>query len=309
MRDIRITRRTFLAAAAAGTAGLLLPRLARADHHEGALAAAMAASPLVYVSPLKKDGSESTCHGEVWFVADGKDALVVTAHDRWKARSVAAGLDRARLWVGDFGVWTNADGKWKTHEGSVGRHWSGGKVHFLDEDGSEITEPRKEGAIYFEAPPDPAARFKYHKDDAKTAGTYRGDLFTIGDIGYQDEEGYVYLTDRQSNMIISGGVNIYPQETENHLVTHPKVHDVAVIGVPNADLGEEVKAVVVPAPGATPGPELEHELIEHCRKGIAHYKCPRTVDFVDALPRTETGKMQKRKVRDRYWEGRGGKLV
>jgi long-chain acyl-CoA synthetase len=199
--------------------------------------------------------------------------------------------------------------EWLTHEGSVGRHWAGGKVHFLDEDGGEVTEPRKEGAIYFEAPPDPAARFKYHKDDAKTASTYRGDLFTIGDIGYQDEEGYVYLTDRQSNMIISGGVNIYPQETENHLITHPKVHDVAVIGVPNADLGEEVKAVVVPAPGTSAGPELEHELIEHCRKGIAHYKCPRTIDFVDALPRTETGKMQKRKVRDRYWEGRSGKLV
>ncbi|HVH05368.1 MAG TPA: AMP-binding protein, partial [Myxococcota bacterium] len=179
--------------------------------------------------------------------------------------------------------------EWLAHEGSVGRHWAGGKVHFLDEDGAEITEPRKEGAIYFEAPPDPAARFKYHKDDAKTAGTYRGDLFTIGDIGYQDEEGYVYLTDRQSNMIISGGVNIYPQETENHLITHPKVHDVAVIGVPNADLGEEVKAVVVPAPGAAPGPEHEHELIEFCRQGIAHYKGPRTVDFDDALPRTETG--------------------
>jgi hypothetical protein len=113
MQEITITRRTFLAAAAAGTAGLLLPRAARADHHE-ALAAAMAASPLVYVSPLKKDGSESTCHGEVWFVADGKDALVVTAHDRWKAKSVASGLDRARLWVGDFGVWKSADGKWKT---------------------------------------------------------------------------------------------------------------------------------------------------------------------------------------------------
>ena len=114
MHDITITRRGFLVAAAAGTAGLLLPRLARADHHEGALAAAMAASPLVYVSPLKKDGAESTCHGEVWFAADGKDALVVTAHDRWKAKSVAAGLDRARLWVGDFGTWKSADGKWKT---------------------------------------------------------------------------------------------------------------------------------------------------------------------------------------------------
>jgi acyl-CoA synthetase (AMP-forming)/AMP-acid ligase II len=198
---------------------------------------------------------------------------------------------------------------WLTHEGSVGRHWAGGKVHVLDEDGREIEQPGREGAIYFEAPPEPTARFRYHKDDAKTAGTYRGDLFTIGDIGYLDEEGFLYLTDRQSNMIISGGVNIYPQETENHLITHAKVHDVAVIGVPHAEMGEEVKAVVVPAPGAAPGPALEHELIEFCRAGIAHYKCPRTIDFVDALPRTETGKMQKRKLRDRYWEGRGGRLV
>jgi len=199
--------------------------------------------------------------------------------------------------------------EWLEHEGSVGRHWAGGKVHILDEEGREIETPRREGAIYFEAPPDPAARFRYYKDDKKTEGTYRGDLFTIGDIGYLDEEGYLYLTDRQSNMIISGGVNIYPQETESHLITHPKVHEVAVIGVPNAELGEEVKAVVVPSPGAEPGPALAAELIEFCRAGIAHYKCPRSVDFVEDPPRTETGKMQKRKLRDRYWEGHGSRLV
>jgi hypothetical protein len=113
MHEIRIARRTFLAATAAGAASLLLPRRARADHHEGALAAAMAASPLVYVSPLKKDGSESTCHGEMWFAADGKDVLVVTSNKGWRARSLGAGLDRARLWVGDFGVWRNAGEKWK----------------------------------------------------------------------------------------------------------------------------------------------------------------------------------------------------
>jgi hypothetical protein len=114
VHDASVTRRTFLFATAAGAAALWLPSRARADHHEGPLAAAMAASPLVYVCPLKKDGSESTCHGEVWFVADGKDVLVVTAHDRWKAKAAGAGLDRARLWVGDFGVWKNADEKWKT---------------------------------------------------------------------------------------------------------------------------------------------------------------------------------------------------
>ncbi len=198
---------------------------------------------------------------------------------------------------------------WLAHKGSVGRHWANGKIHVLDEDGSEIVEPRREGAIYFEAPPAQEARFRYHKDDEKTAKTYRGDLFTIGDIGYLDEDGFLYLTDRQSNMIISGGVNIYPQETESHLVMHPKVHDVAVIGVPSEEMGEEVKAVVVPVSGVAAGPELARELIAFCREGIAHYKCPRSIDFVETLPRTETGKMAKRLLRDRYWQGHEGRLV
>jgi acyl-CoA synthetase (AMP-forming)/AMP-acid ligase II len=196
---------------------------------------------------------------------------------------------------------------WLDHPGSVGRHWSGGKVWILDEEGREVAEARAEGAVFFEAPT--SGRFSYHKDDEKTRNSYRGDLFTIGDIGYLDEEGYLYLTDRQSNMIISGGVNVYPQETESHLIVHPKVDDVAVIGVPNEEMGEEVKAVVIPAPAATPGPELERELIEYCRAGIAHYKCPRSVDFVEELPRTETGKMAKRVLRERYWQGRDGRLV
>jgi long-chain acyl-CoA synthetase len=144
--------------------------------------------------------------------------------------------------------------EWKTHQGSVGRHWA-------------------------------------------------------GDIGYVDDEGYLYLTDRQSNMIISGGVNIYPQETENHLIVHPKIEDVAVIGVPNEEMGEEVKAVVIPSADAEPGPELERELIDYCRAGIAHYKCPRSIDFATELPRTETGKMAKRKLRDHYWEGHASRLV
>jgi long-chain acyl-CoA synthetase len=199
--------------------------------------------------------------------------------------------------------------EWKTHQGSVGRHWAGGKVWILDEEGEEITQPYEEGAIYFEASPDPDGRFAYHKDAEKTASTYRGNLFTIGDIGYVDDEGYLYLTDRQSNMIISGGVNIYPQETENHLIVHPKIEDVAVIGVPNEEMGEEVKAVVIPSADAEPGPELERELIDYCRAGIAHYKCPRSIDFATELPRTETGKMAKRKLRDHYWEGHASRLV
>jgi len=196
--------------------------------------------------------------------------------------------------------------EWQKRPGSVGRHWTGGRIHILDEEGREIEEPRREGAVYFEAPPDPSQRFAYHKDEDKTRSAYRGELFTLGDIGMLDEDGYLFLTDRQSNMIISGGVNIYPQETESHLMMHPRVHDVAVIGVPDEEMGEAVKAVVVPTAEAAPGPELERELIDFCRSGIAHYKCPRSVDFAEELPRTETGKMQKRKLRDRYWADRGG---
>jgi acyl-coenzyme A synthetase/AMP-(fatty) acid ligase len=194
-------------------------------------------------------------------------------------------------------------GEWLEHKGSVGRHWTKGTIHILDEEGEEAAQGQ-DGAVYFEAAADPAARFSYHKDEAKTAESYRGDLYTIGDIGHLDEEGFLYLTDRQANMIISGGVNIYPQETENHLLMHPKVDDVAVIGVPNDEMGEEVKAVVVPTDGAEAGPALETELIDYCRAGIAHFKAPRSIDFTDELPRTETGKMQKRKLRDRYWGGK-----
>jgi acyl-CoA synthetase (AMP-forming)/AMP-acid ligase II len=199
--------------------------------------------------------------------------------------------------------------EWLAHPGSVGRHWAGGKLHILDEEGNEIEQPNRDGAIYFEASPDESARFRYYKDDEKTRTTYRGHLFTLGDIGHLDADGFLYLTDRQSNMIISGGVNIYPQETENVLISHPKVTDVAVIGVPNDEMGEEVKAVVIPARGVAPGPELEHELIEHCRAQIAHYKCPRSIDFADDLPRQPTGKLYKRLIRAKYWEGRESALV
>jgi len=199
--------------------------------------------------------------------------------------------------------------EWLEHPGSVGRHWAGGKLHILDDEGREIETPRTEGAVYFEAPQDPKRRFKYYKDDEKTAGIYRGDLFTLGDIGYLDEDGYLYLTDRKSNMIISGGVNIYPQETENCLLAHPQVDDVAVIGVPNEEMGEEIKAVVIPAAGAAAGPDLERELIEYCRAAIAHYKCPRSIDFTEELPRLPTGKLLKRRIRQKYWEGHEGSLV
>jgi long-chain acyl-CoA synthetase len=185
--------------------------------------------------------------------------------------------------------------EWLAHPGTVGRPVMG-VVHVLDEQGDELPVGET-GQIWFESP----ARFEYHNDPVKTADTFndRG-WSSLGDIGHVDADGFVYLTDRASHMIISGGVNIYPQEIENELALHPSVLDVAVIGVPNPDFGEEVKAVVVAAAGAEPGQELEAELIEYCRQRIAKYKCPVSVDFVDELPRLPTGKLLKRYLRERY---------
>ena len=185
--------------------------------------------------------------------------------------------------------------EWLAHPGTVGKPLIG-IAHILDEDGNELPT-REPGQIWFESP----MRFEYHNDPEKTANAFndRG-WSSLGDVGYLDDDGYLYLTDRISHMIISGGVNIYPQEVEDALTLHPSIEDVAVIGVPNPDYGEEVKAVVVPAADTTAGPELERELIAHCRGRIAHYKCPRSVDFVDELPRLPTGKLLKRKLRDRY---------
>ena len=142
--------------------------------------------------------------------------------------------------------------------------------------------------------------FRYFKDDDKTTAAYRGEYFTLGDMGYMDEDGYLFLTDRSANLIISGGVNIYPAEVDAVLLEHPAVADAATIGVPNEEWGEEVKAVVELARGAIGRPELAAELIDFCRARLAHYKCPRSVDFVDALPRHENGKLYKRLLRERY---------
>lgn len=187
--------------------------------------------------------------------------------------------------------------EWLRKPGTVGR-LATGVVHILDDHGNEL--PRGEaGTIYFESPT--AASFTYHGDPARTAAsrTDRG-WATMGDIGYLDEDGYLFLTDRKAFMIISGGVNVYPQEVENLLAGHPDVADVAVFGVPDSDMGEVVKAVVQPAAGVEPTPALASALIAYCRAHLATIKCPRSVDFETALPRLPTGKLHKAALRDRY---------
>ncbi|OPC83691.1 acyl-CoA synthetase [Embleya scabrispora] len=187
--------------------------------------------------------------------------------------------------------------EWLTHRGTVGRAILG-TLHVCDEQGRELPVG-EDGVVYFADGP----QFTYHEDPAKTeAGRDPGGRgwTTLGDIGHLDADGFLYLTDRQSHLIISGGVNIYPQEVENLLALHPAIADVAVLGVPDADLGEQVKAVVQPAEGAVPGPELAEELIAYCRARLAHYKCPRSVDFRPSLPRRPTGKLYKRLLVEEY---------
>ncbi|GAT11844.1 acyl-CoA synthetase [Mycolicibacterium novocastrense] len=193
--------------------------------------------------------------------------------------------------------------EWLAHPGSVGRPVN--PVHVVAEDGTELP-PGEAGELFFEGGP----AFEYFKDPEKTASVANEHGWrSLGDVGYVDDEGYLYLTDRSTFMIVSGGVNIYPQEAENLLVTHPKLVDAAVFGVPNAEFGEEVKAVVQPAGGVAVGPALEQELIEYCRSRLAAYKCPRTIDFEPDLPRDPNGKLYKRRLRDRYWQGHTSRIV
>jgi acyl-CoA synthetase (AMP-forming)/AMP-acid ligase II len=185
---------------------------------------------------------------------------------------------------------------WLTHRGSVGRSVTV-PPRILDDNGDEV--PRGEvGTIYFE----PLGSFSYHKAPEKTAESRsKQGWLTVGDVGYLDDEDYLYLTDRKAFMIISGGVNIYPQEVENLLICHDEVADVAVFGVPDEEFGEAVKAVVQPQDWAAQGPELEERLIAHCREQLSHVKCPRSIDFEQELPRYPNGKLYKRLLRDRYW--------
>jgi acyl-CoA synthetase (AMP-forming)/AMP-acid ligase II len=185
--------------------------------------------------------------------------------------------------------------EWLERPGTVGRSLMG-IVHILDDDGVEVPIGEA-GQVWFESP----TKFEYHNDPQKTADAFndRG-WSSLGDIGRLDADGYLFLTDRSVDMIISGGVNIYSQEVENELVLHPSVVDVAVIGVPNTDYGEAVKAVVVPLDWPHHDPDLGTQLIAHCRAQLAHYKCPTSVDLVETLPRLPTGKLLKRELRESY---------
>ncbi len=189
--------------------------------------------------------------------------------------------------------------EWLRKPGSVGRA-SWGTIHICNDAGNELSAG-EQGIVYFEGGWD----FKYLGDEEKTrdARNPRHPTWsTLGDVGFLDEDGYLFLTDRKSYMIISGGVNIYPQEVENLLITHPRVADAAVIGVPNPDFGEEVKAVVQPLDPADATPAFAAELIAFCKEHLSPIKCPRSVDFDPALPRLDNGKLYKRLIKDRYWK-------
>jgi long-chain acyl-CoA synthetase len=193
--------------------------------------------------------------------------------------------------------------EWLAHPGSVGRPTS--ECHIVGDNGEELP-PGEAGLVYFAG----GRPFEYHNDPEKTASvTNERGWRTLGDVGYLDEDGYLYLTDRQAHMIISGGVNIYPQEAENLLTGHPAVADVAVIGVPDPEMGEAVKAVITLTDPDAAGPELAAELLAFCRSELATYKCPRNVDFVDTLPRDDSGKLYKRLLRERYWEGHDSRVI
>ena len=190
--------------------------------------------------------------------------------------------------------------EWLERPGSVGRAWLGTEVRVLDDEGDDAP-PGQRGLVYMRMG---SSTFDYHQDEEKTRASRARGMFTVGDIGYLDADGYLYLCDRKSDMIISGGVNIYPAEIESALSGHPAVADVAVFGIPHDDWGEEIKAVVQPAAGAEPGPALTADLLAYLGERVARFKLPRTIHYVPELPRDPNGKLYKRRLRDPYWAGR-----
>jgi long-chain acyl-CoA synthetase len=193
---------------------------------------------------------------------------------------------------------------WLAHPGTVGRPWQGADVKVLDDEGNEVPAGTV-GTVFMKLM---GGDFRYKGDPDKTDSNRRGDLFTVGDMGELDADGFLYLRDRKIDMIISGGVNVYPAEVEAALLSHPAVGDAAVFGIPDEDWGEQVKAVVEPVPGATASLGLAEELLAHCASQLATYKCPRSIEFTEAMPRDPNGKLYKRRLRDPYWERSGRDL-
>jgi long-chain acyl-CoA synthetase len=190
--------------------------------------------------------------------------------------------------------------EWLQKPGSVGKAWSYSVVKILDEQGSELP-PNQPGLVYMQMG---GSSFSYHKSEEKTRTSRVGELFTVGDIGFLDEDGYLFLMDRKADMIISGGVNIYPAEIEGELVMHPAVADVAVFGIPDEHWGEAIKAVIQPAEGVEPSDELTAEIQQFAASRLAKYKLPKVVEYLAELPRDDNGKLYKRKLRDAEWAGR-----
>ncbi len=190
---------------------------------------------------------------------------------------------------------------WLRKPGSVGQKHPEQDVRVLDDDAKQVAQGTV-GTVYFKAPE--VGRFEYFKAPDKTRSAYQGDYFTMGDMGYFDEDGFLFLSGRSAEVIISGGVNVYPAEVDAALLMHDAVSDACTVGVPNEEWGEEVKAVVQLAPGQEAGEVLAEALLAHCRERLAHFKCPRSIDFDQDLPRLDSGKIQRRKVRDRYWTDR-----
>jgi len=189
--------------------------------------------------------------------------------------------------------------EWLDKPGSVGLPWPGSEIRIYDDERNQLG-PGQIGTVYMQL----LADFEYKGDSGKTSANRIENFFTVGDLGEVDEDGYLFLRDRKADMIISGGANIYPAEIEGELINHPAVQDVAVFGIPNPDWGEEIKAVVEPHDGVAPGPDLETEILTWAKDRMAKFKLPRSIDFVDALPREPNGKLIKRKLRDPYWEGK-----